>query len=120
VPAPIVSAVVSAAPSPPPPASVASSIAPAPSLVPSNTAVIVAARANLSFLGEPGTRVTVDGIARGACPVRLALEAGRHDVRFTFDPTGESRGEPVTVKSGESVTVRAEFTGATPMIRVQR
>jgi hypothetical protein len=52
--------------------------------------------------------------------VRLALDAGRHDVRFTFDPTGESRGEPVTVKSGESVTVRAEFTGATPTIRVQR
>ena len=81
---------------------------------------LAVARANVSFFGEPGTRVAVDGVARGACPVRLALEAGRHDVRFTFDPTGESRGEPVTLKSGEHVTVRAEFTGATPTIRVSR
>jgi serine/threonine-protein kinase len=115
-PAPIVS--VAPPPRVAPPASVAS-FAPAPSLAPIAT-VTTAARASLSFLGEPGTRVTVDGIARGACPVRLALDAGRHDVRFTFDPTGESRGEPVTVKSGESVIVRAEFTGATPTIRVQR
>lgn len=117
-----VSAVVSAPPAPvpePPVSAIASTSAPSPSTTPS-AAVPAAARANLSFLGEPGTRVSVDGVPRGPCPVRLALEPGRHEIRFTFDPTGESRGEPVTVKSGEQVTVRAEFTGATPTIRVSR
>lgn len=117
----IVVASVSAPPSlPEPPASVASSAVPIPSAPPSVASAAPVARANVTFLGEPGTRVTVDGAARGPCPVRIALEPGRHDVRFTFDPTGESRGEPVTLKSGEQVTVRAEFTGATPTIRVQR
>jgi hypothetical protein len=73
-----------------------------------------------TFLGEPGTRVSVDGLPRGACPVRLTLDPGAHDVRFVFDPTGETRGERLTVKAGERVTVRAEFTGASPMIRIHR
>ena len=33
------------------------------------------------------------------------LGEGPHEVRFTFDPTGESRGERFTVKSGDQVTV---------------
>jgi hypothetical protein len=41
-------------------------------------------------------------------------------VRFTFDPTSETIVERVTVKSGEQVTVRAQFTGATPTVKVQR
>lgn len=120
-PAPVVSAIVSAPPPPPsaaPPVSVVSATAPVPSLQPS--AVATVARANVSFVGEPGTRVTIDGAARGLCPQRLALDPGRHEIKFTFDPTGESRSEPITVKSGEQVTVRAEFTGATPTIRVNR
>jgi hypothetical protein len=48
------------------------------------------------------------------------LAEGLHDVRFTFEPTGESRGERVTVKSGEQLTVRAEFTGASPTVKIQR
>ena len=72
------------------------------------------------FLGDPGTRVSIDGASRGACPVRVNLEPGQHDVRFQFDPTGESRGERFSVKAGERVTVRAEFTGATPTVRIQR
>ena len=84
------------------------------------SAAMVAGRAQATLLGDPGTRVSVDGASRGACPVRLALEPGAHDIRFVFEPTGESRGERLTVKAGERVTVRADFTGATPTVRVQR
>ncbi len=77
-------------------------------------------RTMVAFLGDPGTRVSIDGTMRGACPVRVNLEPGQHDVRFTFDPTGESRGERISVKAGEKITVRAEFTGATPTVRIQR
>lgn len=77
-------------------------------------------RAQLVLLGELGTRVTVDGIARGKTPTRVALDPGPHDVRFMFDPTGESRGERIVTKSGEQVTMRAEFTGASPTVRIQR
>lgn len=77
-------------------------------------------RATVSFLGDPGTRVSVDGASRGSCPVRVSLDPGQHDVRFQFDPTGESRGERFSVKPNEKVTVRAEFTGATPTVRIQR
>jgi serine/threonine protein kinase len=79
-----------------------------------------AGRSMVAFLGDPGTRVSIDGTTRGACPVRVSLEPGQHDVRFTFDPTGESRGERISVKAGEKITVRAEFTGATPTVRIQR
>ena len=37
-----------------------------------------------------------------------------------FDATGESRGERFNVKAGEKVTVRAEFTGATPTVQIHR
>ncbi len=77
-------------------------------------------RAIVAFLGDPGTRVSIDGTSRGACPVRIGLEPGQHEARFTFDATGESRGERFTVKPGEKVTVRAEFTGAAPTVKIQR
>jgi hypothetical protein len=86
--------------------------------VPINAAA--AGRASVAFLGEPGTRVSIDGASRGPCPVRISLAEGAHEVRFTFDPTGESRGERFTVKSGEQVTVRAEFTRATPTVKILR
>ena len=79
-----------------------------------------AGRATVTFLGEPGTRATIDGVSRGPCPVKLPLDPGQHEVRFVFEPTGESRGERFSVKSGDRVTVRAEFTGATPTVRIQR
>ena len=88
---------------------------------PSSAAAIEkAGRALVSFLGDPGTRVSVDGTSRGSTPVRVSLEPGQHDVRFQFDPTGESRGERFSVKANEKVTVRAEFTGAAPTVRIQR
>ena len=96
----------------PPPSAKPAASAPTP------TAAV--AKVVVQLLGEPGTRVAIDGTSRGTCPVRLSLDPGVHDVRFLFDPTGESRGERVTVKAGEPITVRADFTGATPTIKIQR
>jgi eukaryotic-like serine/threonine-protein kinase len=101
-------------------ASVSAAPAPAsPSPTPSGS-VASSGKAAVTFLGEPGTRVSIDGASRGACPVRVTLAEGPHEVRFTFDPTGESRGERFSVKSGDRATVRAEFTGATPTVKIQR
>lgn len=102
------SAAESAAPSPVPKASVTSSASP------------TVGKAAITLLGEPGTRVVIDGSARGPCPVRTTVPEGAHDIRFVFDPTGESRGERLNVRAGEAVTVRAEFTRATPTITILR
>ena len=77
-------------------------------------------RAQVMLLGDPGTQVSVDGSPKGACPVRVNLEPGQHDVRFVFDATGESRGERLSVRSGDKMTVRAEFTGASPTVKIYR
>lgn len=97
----------------------ASAAAPGPA-VPSTSGAISAGKAWVTFLGEPGTKVSIDGVLRGPCPVRVMLSEGSHEVRFMFGPTGESRGERLTLKNGERVTVRAEFTGATPIVKIQR
>jgi hypothetical protein len=52
--------------------------------------------------------------------MRLAVDAGPHSVVFTFPATGESKGTSLTLKGGERATLRADFTGATPSIRVER
>ncbi len=76
--------------------------------------------AHLSLFGDPGTRALVDGVSKGACPREIAVEPGEHDVRFVFDATGDSSGTKIKVKSGDRVKVVADFTGATPTVRVQR
>ncbi len=77
--------------------------------------------AHLTLLADPGTRASIDGTPRGHCPLRdLALEPGPHDIRFTFEPTGESSGERLTLRASEKVTLRADFSSATPAIRVER
>ncbi len=101
-------------------ASAATAATAAPRVSATPQVVPAVARAQLVLLGELGTRVTVDGVARGKTPTRVALDPGPHDVRFMFDPTGESRGERIVTKSGEQITMRAEFTGASPTIRIQR
>jgi serine/threonine-protein kinase len=72
----------------------------------------------LTLLGD-GAQVTVDGTARGRCPARLALDPGPHTVLFSFPATGESKGQSLTLHAGERITLRADFTRATPTIRVQ-
>ncbi|HSQ64226.1 MAG TPA: hypothetical protein VLM85_13460, partial [Polyangiaceae bacterium] len=77
--------------------------------------------AHLALFGDPGTRAIVDGTPRGACPIPdLTVEPGDHEVRFVFDMTGDSSGTRVTVKPGQHLRLRADFTGATPTVRVQR
>jgi hypothetical protein len=71
------------------------------------------------LLGD-GTTVSVDGVSRGAAPAKAAVEPGLHTVSFSFPATGESKGMTLTVKPGDRPTLRADFTGATPTIRVQR
>ena len=99
---------------------------PPPSAIPPPTAsttsipaaIAPAARAQLVLLGD-GTQVTVDGVPRGACPARLSLEAGPHSIVFSFPPTGESKGESLTLRGGDHATLQADFTGATPSIRAR-
>jgi len=50
----------------------------------------------------------------------IALAPGTHEVRFVFGPTGEAASEKVSVRTGQRVTLRAEFTGTTPRVRVER
>jgi serine/threonine protein kinase len=76
---------------------------------------------HLALYGDPGTRALVDGASKGRCPLPdVTVEPGPHDVRFVFDATGESSGTRLTVNPGEHVKIRADFTGATPTVRVQR
>ncbi len=78
-------------------------------------------KAHLALFGDPGTLVSVDGRTRGAVPVGdLTLDPGTHDVLFTFEATGERRGDRITLSPGEKVRLRADFTGAVPTIRVER
>lgn len=97
----------------------------APQLTPTaqaraSAAAAVAEKALVSFVADPSGTVLVDGRPRGACPLKLQLSAGTHEVRFLFDATGESRGERIRVEPGDRVVVRADFTGATPTVKVQR
>ena len=90
------------------------------SAVPSSSAP-ASGKAHLALFGDPGTLVSVDGRTRGGVPVGdLALEPGTHDVLFTFEATGERRGDRITLSPGEKVRLRADFTGAVPTIRVER
>ncbi len=92
-------------------------IAPAPGTA---LGVTATARARLSLNGDPGTWVTVDGTSRGRCPAVALVEPGEHRIRFTFDPTRESQETRLTTRGTETITVRADFTGATPTVSVQR
>jgi hypothetical protein len=86
-----------------------------------NASANASAPAHLSLIADPGTRVSIDGASRGPCPLRdLPLDPGTHDVRFTFEPTGESSGERITLRAGERATLRADFSSATPTLRIVR
>lgn len=111
------------APRPPASTPPAPSVLPPSPTVPSPTtapsAVSIVEKATLQLLGD-GTVVSVDGVPRGSAPTRAAVEPGTHNVSFAFPATGESKGMTVTVKAADRITLRADFTGATPTIRVQR
>jgi serine/threonine-protein kinase len=77
--------------------------------------------AHLALFGDPGTRVFVDGVSKGSCPLNdVTVEPGDHEVKFVFDATGDSPRTTVSVKANQHVKIVADFTGATPTVRVQR
>ncbi len=112
--------VTSAAPSTVLPVASAPATTAAPSAVarPTPAAAATLDRAQLVLLGD-GTFVTVDGTPRGPCPARVAVEPGMHTVVFSFPPTGESKGESLTLRASDRTTLRADFTGVTPTIRAE-
>ena len=101
-------------PAPPAPAPTAADRPVAPA-----SAAAVTGPAQLVLLGE-GTTVRVDGVARGTSPARVSVDPGTHSVVFGFPATGETKTASVSVRSGERATLRADFTGAAPAIRVER
>jgi serine/threonine-protein kinase len=75
--------------------------------------------AALVLLGN-GATVEVDGVSRGPCPARVALAPGLHSVRFSFPVTGETKTQTLILHSHERAMLRADFTGATPTVRLER
>ncbi len=128
VPPPSVPSMLASRPHVPAPTASASSTrvmaVPTMATAPTASSTVAAApgkKARLTLLCDPNTTAFVDGIARGGCPIRgLEINKGVHDVRFSFEPTGESRGERVMLDEGDAVTVRADFTAAVPQVRVTR
>jgi serine/threonine protein kinase len=126
---PVTATTASAAPSATTAASTATTAAPGapspadtdpqPPASASTAAATAAEKTTVMLLGD-GTIVSVDGVSRGAAPVRAALEPGAHSFTFSFPATGESKAATLLVKPGEHPVLRADFTGATPTIRVQR
>jgi hypothetical protein len=85
-----------------------------------SASVEVRVAGHLALFGDPGTHALVDGVAKGNCPLAdVAVEPGDHDVRFVFDMTGDETHTRVNVKANQHVKLRADFTGATPTVRVQ-
>ena len=108
---------------PTPPTVVTAPTVTAPTTVPTTTGSAAETKpaGHLALYGDPGTRALVDGVSKGTCPLAdVAVEPGPHEVRFVFDATGESSGTRQDIKPGEHVRIRADFTGATPTVRVQR
>jgi eukaryotic-like serine/threonine-protein kinase len=118
VPRPAVAASTPAPPAPSTPTPPSPTPAPAAPAGTPPSSVDLPDRAHLVLLGD-GTFVTVDGAPRGSAPARVAVEPGTHAIVFAFPATGESKGASVTLRSGERATMRADFTGAKPTIRVE-
>ena len=113
---PVVARTPEVAPATPP----ASAVAPPPPLVSASASATpdVLERAQLVLFGV-GTVVSIDGVSKGPAPARVAVDPGPHTIVFTFPATGESKALSVTLRSGERETMRADFTGARPTVRIE-
>jgi serine/threonine-protein kinase len=95
---------------PPPPAASGSG--------PDSGTVASVRQGSLVLIGEPpGVQVEVDARGPRRCPVVLFLPGGPHKVDFTFPETGETVGKQVELGAGLELRIRADFTGARPLIR---
>lgn len=92
---------------------------PTASATAATSAAAAADKVLVTLLGD-GTTVRVDGTSRGPAPVKAALDPGVHSITFFYASTGESKGITFTLKPGEHPVVRADFTSATPTVRIQR
>lgn len=80
-------------------------------LVASGIAPGAPATGTFSITTSPaGIAVTIDGTARGATPLTLALPAGDHLVELTTST--EQRKIPITIKEGSEVSQYLEMAGA--------
>lgn len=80
---------------------------------------------HLALYGDPGTIVSIIGESGnrelGKVPINdLALPPGDYRVKFTFPETHESNEMPVHIRPADRVRIRADFTGTTPKITVER
>ncbi|HKQ68361.1 MAG TPA: protein kinase [Polyangiaceae bacterium] len=76
---------------------------------------------HLKILANPRSSVRIDGRERGSSPISdLAISPGNHFVSLDCAPLGESVGQNVHVKSGETLTISGDFTGAKGRILVRR
>lgn len=93
---------------------------PKPHTMPSATAMEPAGKARLNLSAKPGARVSVDGRGRGMTPVMgLELSAGPHSVVFESPLLGERVSASVTLSTGQTRTVVADFTGSTAKVYVR-
>jgi serine/threonine-protein kinase len=114
------SAPPSAAPAPPPPAARVSArrvlVAPPASAREAPAASV----ARLTLTSDLPATVRVGGRSVGATPQRdVTRPAGRYRVTFDSPELGESVGTTVELAPGQSVGVHAEFTRATPTVRLR-
>jgi serine/threonine-protein kinase len=67
----------------------------------------------------PGTKVTFDGSSVGLAPIgTLRRSAGTHTVTFVNDELEERVSAKVNARPGESIKMRATFTGTSPLIKL--
>jgi hypothetical protein len=87
--------------------------------LPTGTASAPATGGQLVLTGF-GTQVAIDDAAFRPCPAFVWVKPGPHRIKFLFSETQETAGERIDVGAGEHITMRADFTGAAPRIRIER
>jgi serine/threonine protein kinase len=91
---------------------------PSPTLTSSSSAGIETAKMGyLTIVSEPpGVLATVDAKRPRPCPFQILIPQGTHQVVFDYALTGDKPSSLVTLGNNQHVTMRADFTGATPQI----
>jgi serine/threonine-protein kinase len=108
-----------AAPSTQPAAPVSVKSVPSPSPAPSDEA-FRGPPALLTFTSDLPAQVTLDGSALGTTPVRGVRRApGRHTVAFQSLALEERLSATIDAKPGQTLALHAEFTRATPALRIR-
>jgi serine/threonine protein kinase len=90
-----------------------------PSTAPTASTGTHAAGGQLVLVGDFGTQFAIDDAAFRPCPASIWVKPGPHRVKFLFSETQETAGERIDVAAGEHITLRADFAGAAPRIRIE-